>query len=53
MREDPAEDKADQAPRHALMQTYLDDPVPAHDADPSGSGTATSGEGVAGMPLVV
>jgi len=56
MREDAHEDKSDIGPRHALMQTYVDDPVqPGQEnaaAVASTSGVAgTSGAG-SGLPQV-
>jgi len=49
MKEDAHEDKSEVGPRHALMQTYVDDPVqPGQDAAASTSGTAASD----GLPQV-
>jgi len=53
MREDAHEDKSDIGPRHALMQTYVDDPVqPGQESAAATSGTAGSEAG-SGMPQVV
>ena len=53
MREDAHEDKSDIGPRHALMQTYVDDPVqPGQENAAAGAGTAGSeGGGGAGPGL--
>jgi len=55
MREDAHEDKSEVGPRHALMQTYVDDPIPqGQDNAPAASGTSgeESGKG-SGLPQVV
>lgn len=56
MREDAHEDKTDIGPRHALMQTYVDDPVQTGQ-ESSATAASTSGaagsEGGSGMPQVV
>lgn len=54
MREDAHDDKTDSGPRHALMQTYVDDPIPAQE-EPSTSVAENSSNGqvTGGMPQVV
>jgi len=51
MREDAHEDKSEIGPRHALMQTYVDDPVQPGQENAGSSGAATS-DGGSGMPQV-
>jgi len=49
MREDAHEDKSDIGPRHALMQTYVDDPVqPGQENAPAAAGAGTAGSGGGG-----
>jgi len=54
MREDAQEDKTAAGPRHALMQTYLDDLVqPGQDNAPAAAGTNGDGGGTgSGLPKV-
>lgn len=58
MREDVHDDKTDVIPRHALMQTYVDDPVTDQGqtfplpVDPASADQASSDTGT-GMPQVV
>jgi len=60
MREDVQEDKSEIGPRHALMQTYVDDPVqPSQEntavtAGTSGVAGSEGGSGTgSGLPQVV
>jgi len=56
LKEDAHEDKTEIGPRHALMQTYVDDPIQANqeNAVAAAGTTGTAGsETVGGMPQVV
>jgi len=48
MREDAHDDKTEVGPRHALMQTYVDDPVQPGQQDNAAAATGGTTSGVAG-----